>query len=343
MGEYDELVNPAKLGPALAEAMSDDAWRDFSAHLIAGGKSNLTFEISSAAGELILRRPPSGKLLPSAHDMGRESRVQRALAPTDVPVPQIVLVDESGDLLGVPCYVMHRVDGIVVRDAFPDGYLDGDHGMEQVAGALVDTQATLHLIDPASVGLDDFGKAEGFMERQVRRWSEQWERSKTHDVAAMDELGRRLSGGAPAAQRVSVIHGDYRLDNCMLDSSDPSRIAAVLDWELSALGDPLADLALTLFYWAEPGEVSPTVTPLITQTPGFPGRDFVKQRYAERTGLDLSNLAYYEAFAAFKFAGIVQGVSRRGQEGKMAGQDFGNLDAMVEMIAKAGVAKLDLI
>lgn len=340
MGEYDELVRPDRLGPALAEAMSDDAWRGFSAQLIAGGKSNLTFELSCPAGELILRRPPSGKLLPSAHDMGREARVQLALATTDVPVPGIVLSDE-GDLLGVPCYVMRKIGGLIIRDEFPDGYADTDEQKQQVAGALVDTQSRLHLIDPSSVGLADFGKAEGFMERQVRRWNDQWDRSKTRDMPAMAELGRRLGEGIPVAQRVSVIHGDFRLDNCMMDAADPARVAAVLDWELSALGDPLADLAMTLFYWTEADEPAFGLTPAITRTAGFPGRDFVKQRYAAQTGLDLSDLTYYEAFAAFKLAGIAQGVNRRSQEGKMAGQDFGNLDALVEWIAQAGVAKLD--
>lgn len=336
MGEYDELVRPAALGPALAQVTGVDAWREFDAHLIAGGKSNLTFELRCDAGELILRRPPSGKLLPSAHDMGREARVQQALACTAVPVPQVVLVDE-GELLGLPCYVMRKVDGLVVRDAFPVGYADTDADKERVAGVLVDTQAALHLTDPESVGLADFGKAEGFMDRQVRRWTEQWQRSKTIEVPAMDELGRRLASGAPAPQRVSVIHGDFRLDNCMMDASDPGTIAAVLDWELSALGDPLADLALTLFYWLEESDQSFGITPAVTRTPGFPGRDFVKQRYAERTGLDLSDLGFYEAFAAFKLAGIVQGINARQKAGAMAGQNFGELDHLVKHIAQQGL------
>ena len=340
MSEYDELVRPEHLGPALAEATGDEAWSEFEAELIAGGKSNLTFELRSGAGELILRRPPSGKLLPSAHDMGREARVQKALAGTSVPVPEIVLVDE-GELLGLPCYVMRKVDGHVIREAFPEGYADSVDDMQRIAGALVDTQAALHLTDPDSVGLADFGKAEGFMQRQVRRWTEQWQRSKTIEIPQMDELGRRLSSGAPAPQRVSVIHGDFRLDNCMMDPKDPGTVAAVLDWELSALGDPLADLALTLFYWVEESDEPVGITPSITRTPGFPGRDFVKKRYAERTGLDLSDLGFYEAFAAFKLAGIVQGINARQKAGSMAGQNFGELDHLVKHISQKGLDTLD--
>lgn len=340
MPNHDELVRPDVLGPAIAGATGDERWNSFEHRLIAGGKSNLTFELRSAAGELILRRPPSGKLLPSAHDMGRESRVQQALAGTAVPVPQILLVDEGG-LLDVPCYVMAKVDGHVIRDEFPSGYASDAAAKERVAGALVDTQAALHLIDPEPVGLADFGKAEGFMERQVRRWNGQWDASKTHDVAEMTELGRRLGVNIPAPQRVSVIHGDFRLDNCIMDSGDEGRVAAVLDWELSALGDPLADLALTLFYWLEESDTSFGITPSITRTPGFPGRDFVKARYAEQTGLDLSELGYYQGFAAFKLAGIVQGINARSKAGSMAGQDFGNLDEMVVHIARQGLATLD--
>ena len=339
MQNHDELVRPSVLGPALVAATGDSGWESFDYRLIAGGKSNLTFELSSAAGELILRRPPSGNLLPSAHDMGRESRVQRALAGTQVPVPQVVLTDE-GDLLGVPCYVMAKVEGHVIREEFPAGYADDAAAKERIAGALVDTQSALHLIDPASIGMADFGRAEGFMARQVRRWTEQWDRSKTHDVAEMTELSHRLSTNIPTAQRVSIIHGDYRLDNCIMDADDPGKVAAVLDWELSALGDPLADLALTLFYWLEESDEPFGITPSITRTPGFPGRDFVKARYAEQTGLDLSDLGYYQGFSAFKLAGIVQGINQRSKAGAMAGQDFGNLDDMVLHIARQGLELL---
>ncbi|WP_116450857.1 phosphotransferase family protein [Blastococcus litoris] len=341
MADHAALVRLDVVGPALAAATGDGRWTDVEAELIAGGKSNLTFAVRSPAGELVLRRPPSGDLLPSAHDMGRETRVQRALAATAVPVPSIVLHDE-GDLLGVPFYVMTKVPGHVVRDELPAGYADTPEQKRAIADALVDVLVELHAVDPAAVGLAGYGRPDGFLERQLRRWTAQWESTATQPVAAVDALAARLSRRLPAsAPRPAIVHGDYRLDNCLLDPHDPARIAAVLDWELSTVGDPLTDVGMLLFYWVEPGEPAPVLTPAVTRAPGFPARSHLAERYAARAGLDLGELVFYEAFAHFKFAAIAQGIAARVAAGAMAGQDFGDLDGEVRRIAEAGLARLE--
>jgi len=335
-----DLVRPDRLGPVLADATGDGRWRSLDATLIAGGKSNLTFELTSAAGALILRRPPSGELLPSAHDMGREARIQRALEGTSVPVPKIVLTEPGADLLGVPFYVMEKVPGHIIRDELPDGYAQTPAEKLALTDALVDVLADLHAVDPEAIGLGDYGRPHGYLERQLRRWNGQWEKSKTHEVAAVDELGAQLVTLRPESQRASIVHGDYRLDNCLMALADPARVAAVLDWELSTLGDPLTDLGLLLFYWREPGEDKPALTPAVTRNPGFPSRAHLVERYARRTGAQLDDMAFYEAFAYFKFAVIAQGIAARVAAGSMAGQDFGNLDEEVTKIAEGGLARL---
>ncbi len=339
--DLGELVRLDVVGPALAAVTGDPRWSACAAELVAGGKSNLTFVLRSAAGELVLRRPPSGELLPSAHDMGRETRGQRALAGSAVPVPAIVLHDD-GALIGVPFYVMSKVDGLVVRDELPPGYADTAEDKRAIADALVDVLVELHALDPAAVGLTGYGRPDGFLERQLRRWTAQWESTATHPVPAVDELAARLARRLPVAtHRPAIVHGDYRLDNCLLDPREPARIAAVLDWELSTLGDPLTDVGMLLFYWVEPGEPRPALTPATTQAAGFPGRAHVAERYASRAGVDLSELVFYEAFAHFKFAAIAQGIAARVAAGAMAGQDFGDLDDEVRRIAEAGLTRLD--
>ena len=340
--DVESLLHPTRLGPVLAAATADEGWRTFEAQLIAGGKSNLTFELRSAAGDLILRRPPVGKLLPSAHDMAREARVQRALATTRVPVASIVFVESSAQTLETPFYVMEKVNGHVIRDAMPPGYAETPEDRRKIAHALVDTLVELHGIEPASVGLEDFGRPEGFLARQVRRWKGQSEATRSRDVPELDALAAALEANLPASPPPAIVHGDFRLDNCLMDSADPGRVAAVLDWELSTIGDPLADLGLLLFYWAQQGEPAIPLVPNITSSDGFPPRSYLLARYAQRTGIDVSTVPFYEAFARFKFAVIIQGVTKRSALGMMAGQDFGNVDAEVVRLAGAGLDALEV-
>jgi aminoglycoside phosphotransferase (APT) family kinase protein len=336
--DVNSIVRPTQLGELLADALSDDRWRQLEVDLISGGKSNLTFGISSAAGELILRRPPTGILLPRAHDMGREVRIQQALKGTGVPVPAIVLTQSEPGLLDVPFYVMERVEGIVIRDDLPPEIAADPAAITSIADSLIDTLAEIHRVDPRAVGLDDFGRPGGFAERQVRTWHRQYEAASTRTVPAVDELHRVLSGYTwPDTARAAVVHGDYRLDNCLVTVDAPRVVGAVLDWEMSTIGDPLCDLGLLLSYWVQAGEPAPLLTPAVTQKAGFPTRADIEQRYARNTGVDLSDVNAYVALAHFKFVGIAQGISARVKAGQMAGQDFGDLDAEIERIAEAGL------
>jgi aminoglycoside phosphotransferase (APT) family kinase protein len=326
-----------RLGPALADALGDDAWRDFQAELITGGKSNLTYRLRSAAGEVILRRPPGGSIESGAHDMSREIRVQKALAHSPVPVPDVVLEDAGGELIGVPSYVMSAVPGVVVRDAIPPGF---PAGLGALADRLVDTLAAIHAVDVERAGLTDFGRGEDFLARQIRRWTRRWQAVGQDGVLAVNELAAALAAAAPDHARTALVHGDFRLDNCILDPVRPGVINAVLDWEMSTLGDPLADLGLLLFYWREPGEQPWRLAPAVTRTLGFPRRAEIAHRYALATGADLTNLTVYLAFAHLKFAVITEDINARVRSGVMAGQEFGDLTGEAARIAEAG---LDLL
>jgi aminoglycoside phosphotransferase (APT) family kinase protein len=342
LNDIESLLHPTRLGPVLAAATGDERWATFEARLISGGKSNLTFELRSAAGDLILRRPPVGELLPSAHDMAREARVQRALVTTRVPVASIVYVEPSAQTLETPFYVMEKVQGHVIREAMPPGYAETPEDRRKIADALVDTLVELHGIEPASVGLGDFGRPEGFLARQVRRWKGQSEAIGLRSVPELDALAAALEANLPASPPPAIVHGDFRLDNCLMDSADPGRVAAALDWELSTIGDPLADLGLLLFYWRQNGEPAIPLVPTVTSLQGFPPRSYLLARYAERTGIDVSTVPFYEAFARFKFAVIIQGVTERSARGMMAGQDFGNFDAEVVRLAAAGLDAVEV-
>ena len=335
---YENLTRLDLVGPALARALGDPGWERLEASLVSGGKSNLTFDLTSDAGGAVLRRPPDGPLLPRAHDMAREARVQRALAGTAVPVAAI-LFEDAGDLIGVPFYVMEKVDGYVIR-TLPAGWAESPGDRQAIADVLVDTLADLHAIDPDEIGLSGFGRPAGLGERQVRRWSDQWERSKSRDVPAVDELGRLLRANPPKGPGGAIVHGDFRIDNCLMGKQMPPTVKAVLDWELATLGEPLADLGLFLFYWREPGDHKPAMTPAPTMLPGFPPRAYLAERYAERTGADLSGLSAWVALAHFKSAVIAQGIAARVQAGSMAGQEFGDIGAEVGRIAAAGLALL---
>jgi aminoglycoside phosphotransferase (APT) family kinase protein len=334
---YDELVDPVRLGAALVHATGDDRWRKPVVELIRGGKSNLTFWVRSPAGELVLRRPPTGELLPSAHDMVREARVQSALGRSDVPVPPIVLVDD-GDLVGAPCYIMERVAGHIVRDQLPRTFAGTAEERRKLAFAFIDTLVRLHAVDFDAVGLGDYGRPQGHLARQVRRWNGQWEKSRTGDVREVTELGRRLADLLPEQRRSAIVHGDYRLDNVVLHPSDPGTVVAVLDWELSTLGDPMTDLGLLSLFWRSADDPVLSVIPGVTHLPGMPSRREVLQRYAEATGDDIDNLSFYEAFAHFKFAVIIQGILVRSRAGAAAGQDFGELDDEVRELGARGLA-----
>lgn len=338
-------ADPAVVGPYLADVLGEPRWTDAAVSLVAGGKSNLTFVVTSAAGEVVLRRPPLGHVLPTAHDMVREHRVMSALGPTDVPVPRMLHLCTDAGVLGAPFYVMERVAGHVVRGDPPNGYADTPAARGHIADALVDVLVVLHEVEPAAVGLGDFGRPEGYLERQLRRWGQQWEATRVDDDGGLDALLVRLGARLPASPGPTIVHGDYRLDNVVLSPDDAGRVAAVLDWEMSTLGDPLADLGLWLVYWQEAADgderTAALVVPAATRLPGFPTRLEVAERYAARSGRDVAALPWYVAFGFFKLAVVCAGVAARGRAGVMLGDGFTEAGTRIAPLARLGHATLD--
>jgi aminoglycoside phosphotransferase (APT) family kinase protein len=340
-----EGADPGLVGPHLAAALHDEQWADCRVELIAGGKSNLTFVVRSAAGEVVLRRPPLSHVLPTAHDMNREHTVISALRATPVPVPRTLLYrGEEESPLGAPFYVMERVLGHVCRDALPAGYADTVAERRAIGDRLVDVLADLHRVDAPAVGLGEFGHPEGFMARQIRRWGQQWEASKTADLPALDALRGELAERVPPPQAATIVHGDYRLDNTLLHPARAGEVVAVLDWEMSTLGDPLSDLGTTIMYWAQADDgdalAAVRVAEPVTAAEGFPSRAEVAARYAERTGFDVAELPFYVAFAFFKMAVVVQGIVARVAGGAMLGEGFEGMAERIEPLVELGRATL---
>ena len=339
-----EGADPAVVGPYLADALGDPAWTASAVTLIAGGKSNLTYRVDSPAGAVVLRRPPLGHVLPTAHDMAREHRVMSALAGTAVPVPRMRHFCSDTDVLGAPFYVMDLVEGHIVRQQFPPGYADTEPERRQVCERLVDVLGALHQVDPAEVGLADFGRPDGYMARQVARWSKQWDASRLDGVEALDALATELASSLPATQRHTVVHGDYRLDNTVLDPDDVGRVLAVLDWEMSTLGDPLADLGVLLVYWNQADDSGARqgglVVPSVTALPGMITRAEVAERYAKASGLDLEPLPWYLAFGFFKLAVVCAGIAMRSKGGAMVGEGFDGFEAVVPTLVELGRSTL---
>ena len=288
--------------------------------LIAGGRSNLTFHVTDSRGlQMVLRRPPMGHVLATAHDMQREHRIMTAVGKTDVPVPRTLGVCSDPEVNGAPFYVMSYVPGVVL-DSPEKGHLLPDHLRTAASEHLIDVLADLHAVDVDDVGLGDLAKRDGYVERQVKRWSTQWMNSKTRELPAIEEVAERLARKIPAQQGVAIAHGDYRFGNC-LTNVETGRIAAVLDWELCTLGDPLADLGYVGIYWTDPG-MPLTRTNDPSGLSGFCTFDHLVERYARKTGRDVSNISYYRAFASFRLAVIAEGVYARYLHGAMGDQEI---------------------
>ncbi len=309
---------------------------------IAGGHSNLTYRVTDAAGaEWALRRPPLGKTLSSAHDMAREHKVVAALGETPVPVAPVVGLCEDESVNGAPFYVMEFVRGPVLRGvseaeaAFPD-----ENDRARIGLRVADTLAAIHAVDPDAVGLGDLGRKEDYVARQLRRWYGQWEKSKTRELAAIDRVHERLSARIPVQVGASIVHGDYRLDNMIL--SDSGEVAAVVDWELCTLGDPLADVGTLMAYWPERGQEKISLGMPANLAPGFPTREEIVARYAETSGRDLAELDFFVALGYWKLAIILEGVYARyaaggyGESGADSG--FEEFARLVERLAETAEA-----
>jgi len=303
------------------------------ATLFEGGKSNLTYRIAGGSHDWVLRRPPLGHVLATAHDMAREYRVMSALAPTPVPVPAMVTLCEDPGVIGAPFYVMEYVEGSILRRTIDTDKLD-DRQRTALAHHLIDTLADLHEVDPAAVGLSDFGHPDGFLERQVRRWTQQLERSRSRDVPGFDDLADRLAKQVPVSQRASIVHGDYRLDNVLVGPDQ--QILAVLDWEMATLGDPLCDLGLLPVYAAPVPGVAGIVSDGMGPHNGFPSIESLIRRYADRSGLDVSQLSWYTALGYYKLAVICEGIHFRFVNGQTVGPGFDQIGSIVEPLVSAG-------
>ena len=307
------------------------------AEVIAGGKSNLTYEVTDGEHRWIVRRPPLGHVLATAHDMAREYRVMTALQPTDVPVPATYALCEDPDVLGAPFYVMERVEGTPYRLASQLEPL-GAERTATISARMVDTLAALHRVDPGEVGLDGFGRPEGFLARQVRRWKKQLDSSRSRDLRGADELFASLSEGLPEESAPGIVHGDYRLDNLLVDDGD--RVAAVIDWEMATLGDPLTDVALLLVYQRMASLDSGSAVADASRAPGFLHDDAMLERYAAGSDRDLSDIGFYLGLAHFKLAVILEGIHYRYTHGQTVGAGFDTVGAMVEPLIAAGNASM---
>ncbi|MGW4150328.1 phosphotransferase family protein [Streptomyces albogriseolus] len=307
-----------------------------SGRLIEGGRSNLTYTVTDGAATWVVRRPPLGHVLATAHDMRREHRVISALHPTGVPVPRPVLLWEDEEVLGAPFYVMEYVEGTPYRTAQQLAPLGPERTRNAVLN-LVDTLVELHAVDPAEVGLADFGRPEGFLDRQLRRWGKQLDASRNRELAGIDELHAALGRELPVSPAPTVVHGDYRLDNALI--SDDESVRAVLDWEMSTLGDPLTDLGLLVMYSSPLGMPDSPVS-TTAEAPGHPTPAELIERYAARSGRDTSSVSWYTAFAWFKLAVILEGIHYRYTLGQTVGAGFDRIGDLVPVFIEHGLTTL---
>ncbi len=337
-------IDQAKVGAWLADNVAG-AVPPFTYRLVAGGRSNLTFRVEDAAGHAFaLRRPPVSHVLPTAHDMVREHRVISALGPTGVPVPATYGLCEDPGVNGAPFYVMAFVEGAVLRDReAAEAAFDGPT-RRRIGAHMADTLAALHAVDVDAVGLGDLGRRTGYIERQLRRWSGQYEQMAVAGVdhgGLVEEVGAALAASVPEQRRTSIVHGDYRLDNVVLDGN--GAVAAVLDWEICTLGDPMADVGLLMVYWVSDDDGEPLLgVSSPTTAAGFDRREEVLDRYAAASGRDVADVGYYMAFGYWKLACILQGVYARYVGGAGAG-DPGSVEEFPRTIARLARTAADTL
>ena len=307
-----------------------------------GGHSNLTYLLEIGGREYVLRRAPLGPVAPKAHDMVREYRVLHAVHPHFPPAPEVYLVCEDSGVIGAPFFLMERRRGIVLRTKVPPEVAAHENYASRISRAFIDCMVRLHSVDVQKHGLTMLGKPEGFVERQVKGWSERWERARTQPSPEMDRVAAWLAATVPPSGAPTLVHNDFKLDNVMLDSNSPDRIEAVLDWEMTTVGDPLCDLGLTLCYWCStlvPG----TSLEAVTTGPGWSTRDEFVARYAEKTGRDVSTLPWHETFGVFKLAVILQQIYYRFWRGQTTDERFRNFDQRVSVLTRLAAQMMEKI
>jgi aminoglycoside phosphotransferase (APT) family kinase protein len=334
-GDAPPGLDLGRLGAWLPGAVPG-ACSELTAKLIAGGNSNLTYEVTDGTGTWIVRRPPLGHVLATAHDMAREYRVMTALRPTGVPVPRTFALCEDPGVLGAPFYVMEKAAGRPYRYVADIAPL-GRERTRAISQSLIDVLAALHQVDPAAVGLAGFGRPEGFLGRQVSRWKKQLDASYTRDLPAVGELHARLAADIPAESAVGIVHGDYRLDNALVDGT--GRITAVIDWEMATLGDPLTDLALMVVY-GRLAEALPGTVVDASSAPGYLSEGEIIDRYAAVSPRGLSRFGFYLGLASFKLAAILESIRYRYVHGHSVGEDVGHLGEAVHPLLDRGLTAI---
>jgi len=302
-----------------------------------GGHSNLTYLLRTPVREYVLRRGPLGPVAPRAHDMAREYRMLKAVHPVFPAAPEVFHLCEDTSVVGAVFFVMERRCGIVVRESIPPELASFPDYAARVSRGLIDCLIELHAVDIFKHGLDSLGKPEGFLERQVRGWFERWNRAQTETIPLMERLMGWLSERMPVSPRPTLVHNDFKLDNVMLNASDTGKIEAVLDWEMATVGDPLVDLGVLLCYWSQPSDPGGT-KPTLTSQPGWFTRDELVQRYAEKTGRDVSLMGYYEVFALFKLAVVLQQIYVRFHRGQTKDERFRHFDQRVHNLIRQAAA-----
>ncbi len=326
-----------------------DTSRPLEGRVVAGGKSNLTYYVGDGERVVVVRRPPLGHVLATAHDMAREHRVITALRDTPVPVPETYAVCPGDDVIGAPFYVMERALGTPFRFAAQLQPL-GPERVRAISEQMVDTLVALHAVDPAEVGLSDFGRPDGFLERQVRRWKQQLDASRSRDLPGIDDLHARLAASVPESAAPAIVHGDFRLDNLLVDERRVpggdgddvgDEITAVLDWEMATLGDPLTDVALLEAYQTLPLMMDTIAVSDVSRTPGFLSASELRSRYAQRSGRDLSSLSFHLGLAYFKLAVILEGIHYRYTQGQTVGEGFASIGEATVPLVRAGLRAVE--
>jgi aminoglycoside phosphotransferase (APT) family kinase protein len=334
-GEELDLV---RLEPYLREHFPDDRGA-LMASQFPSGHSNLTYSLWLGTRELVLRRPPFGSKVKSAHDMSREVRVLSKLHSVYAPAPEVLHYCDDDSVIGAPFYVMNPIHGIILRRHVPSGLDFPAEKARRLSESFVENLIRLHRVDYAAVGLANLGKPEGYLERQVHGWTERYHGSKTHDYPEVEKIAAWMQQHMPATGKVSLIHNDYKYDNVVLDSNDITAIVGVLDWEMCTIGDPLTDLGTTLAYWvdaADPEELQENRWGP-TSVPGSLKRAEIVHEYARKTGTDPSQIAFYLAFARFKLAVIVQQIYYRYQQGLTKDERFRSMPATIQMLLRASL------
>jgi aminoglycoside phosphotransferase (APT) family kinase protein len=331
-----EALDVEALAGFLSERLPElgDGW---AVEQFPGGFSNLTYLVRNGDQELVLRRPPFGSKVSSAHDMGREYRVLAALSTVYSKVPRPLAYCDDPEVIGAPFYVMERVAGVILRPRMPEEMVPAPELMRRIGESLVDALAELHAVDYTAAGLRELGRPEGYVERQVAGWRKRWAAARTDDVPAMEEVGSWLEENRPSRSGAALIHNDFKYDNLVLDPDDWSRVVAVLDWEMATLGDPLMDLGSSLAYWVDPDDPPELLALRLSPTtlPGNPSRAEIAERYAATSGREIGDLVFYYAYGLFKLAVIVQQIFYRFRKGLTSDPRFAHLDQGVRAAATA--------